>query len=314
MFITMRTRANNRYRRGPETPLSMVLRFYHVNAALVHCATLLLDAGADPNFPNNEDSTFRDCDHSSPLYLALENSMYSPSFDGSTEHLFERMIRESHVALTGSTIRGAEQSVLLYAFRQPGTLPLRIVKELLDIGCDINETAVNLPNIPDGWTCLFLQVLRAFRPQVSSEFEVTRFLIKQRTNISAKDGSGLTIFDHADAIATKGSSSYRRDLWYCALQREGIDTGTTIEAHPRIVRYSEYCTPEHYRALCCLDHWTEENLSQQVHDSLEAYPWSEDEISELSRIHNEKEAKARRVEEHRRRRARTRMDDMVAEE
>lgn len=250
----------------------------------MRCAALLLDAGADPNAHNNGDSLFEDCDHPSPLYLTLDTSIHTPSSDGSTEHLLERMIRASHVALTSSTINGVEQSILLYAFRQSSPLPLRIVKELLDMGCDINEAAVNLQNVPDGWNCLFLQILRASHPQTSQEFEVTRLLIKQRANIFAKDGSGLTIFDYAEAEPTRKYSRYRRDLWYCALQREGIDVGGTIELHPRIVRYNERYTPEHYRALCYLDHWTEENLSRELQDSLEACPWSQEEISELSRF------------------------------
>lgn len=269
---------------------------YSVIAAKVRCAALLLDAGADPNFHNNEE----DRDHNSPLYLALVKCRYNSSSDGNTEQLVERMIRGSHVALTGSTINGAEQSVWMYAFHLLSPLPLKIVKELLDMGCDINETAVSLPRIPDGWTCLFLQVLRAHCPETSRTFEVTRFLIRQRANIHAKDGSGLTIFDHADAAMASESSSYRRDLWYCALQREGIDVDAMIEEHPRIAKYDENYTPEHYRALCHLDHWTDENLSQQVHDLLEAYPWSEEEISELSRTRDEKEAKARRDEGERR--------------
>lgn len=297
----MKKRTTNRYRRGPQTPLSRVIEFYGVYTAMPRCLTLLLDAGADPDFHYNEGSTFYDSGHFSPLHHALKSSMHYHSSNGTFEHLFERMIRGSHVALMCSTIRGVEKSIWMFGFSQPGTLPLRIVKRLLDMGCDINETAASLPDIPDGWTCLFLQVLRAFYPQDSREFEVTRFLIRQHANIFAKDGSGLTIFDHVNAELTWTSKSYQWDLWYCALRREGIDIGAMIEEHPRIAKYNERYTPEHYRALCCLDHWTEENLSQQVHDLLEAYPWSEEEISELSRIHNEKEAKARRDEEERRR-------------
>ena len=297
MFMTMRTRITNRYRCRPGTPLSRTIPFYSANTLSTRCAALLLDAGADPDFHYNEGSTFEDSDHSSPLHHALKSSILYPSSDGNMEHLLERMIRGSHVAFTGSTIRGVEQSIWMYGFSQSGTLPLRIVRRLLEMGCDINETAVNLPNTPDGWTCLFLHVLRAFHSGNSREFEVTRFLIRQRANIFAEDGSGLTIFDHANARLTWTSSSYHQDLWYCALQREGIDIGAIIEVYPRIAKYDEYYTPEHYRALCCLDHWTEKNLTQQLHDSLEACPWSEEEVSELSRIHDEKEAKARRAEE-----------------
>lgn len=144
-----------------------------------------------------------------------------------------------------------------------------------------------------------MQVLCARYPENSSEFEVTRFLIKQRANLFLKDSSGLTIFDHANAILTRESTSYRRDLWYCALQREGMDTNTSVEVPPRIAKYNKYYTPEHYRALCHLDHWTEKDLSRQLRDILEAYPWSEEKISEFSRICDELEADPGRIKERR---------------
>jgi hypothetical protein len=136
-------------------------------------------------------------------------------------------------------------------------------------------------------------------PGGSGDFEITRFLIKQRANLFARDASGLTIFDHLNAALEKNPTSYQRDLWYCALQREGIDIGETIQAHPRVARYDKSYTPEHYRALCYLDRWTKEKLSEQTHDSLEACPWSEEEISELCRIHDKKQVEARRVEKRR---------------
>jgi hypothetical protein len=107
----------------------------------------------------------------------------------------------------------------------------------------------------------------------------------------------LTKFGHAEAEPTRKYSSYRRDLWYCALQREGLDVGGTIELHARIVRYNERYTLEHYRALCYLDHWTKEDLSRPLQDLLEACPWSQEEISDFSRIHDEKEATARMLED-----------------
>jgi len=222
--------------------------------------------------------------------------MYCYRSDRSSEHLCERIIRASHVAFTGSTISGAEQSILLYAFRLPRPLTLRIVKELLDMGCDINQAAMNLPDVPDGWSCLFLQVLRAEHPRFSSEFEIVRLLIKQRANWFAKDACGLTIFDHVNAALEKSSMSYQRDLWYCALQREGIAIDATIETHPRIAKYNKYYTLGHYLALRYFDHWTGENLSRQLQGLLEACLWSDEEISEVSRI---REEKARLAEEKR---------------
>lgn len=299
MLMTIRPRMTDWYRQGPGTPLSSIILDHNFDSTAARCAVLLLDAGADPNF-HSEETTFDDRNHYSPLYIALDKSIKYPYPDEETDYILERMIRGSHVALTASTTDGAEQSILLYAFSHSILPPLWVVKELLEMGCDINETAGNVPNIPDGWSCLFLQVLRARHPENSSEIEVTRFLIKQRANLFVKDGSGLTIFDHANAILSGGSSSYRRDLWYCALQREGINNGATFEVHPRIAKYNRYYTPEHYRALCYLDHWTEEDLSGQLHESLEACPWSEEEISELSRINHEKEAAVARSLEERR--------------
>lgn len=191
--MNMRTRATDRFRRGAETPLSSAIWLHGVDAALARCGALLLDAGADPNVHGNGDSTVEDCDHSSPLYFALQRSIYIARSGDIIKHLLERMIRAPHVALTYSTINGVEQSILQFAFRQTGTLPLRIVKELLDVGCDTNETSVHLPDIPDGWSCLFLQKRRAFHPETSHELEVTRFLVKQRVNVFAKDGLDLTI-------------------------------------------------------------------------------------------------------------------------
>lgn len=62
---------------------------------MARCTALPLDAGADPNVHNDEDSAFEDRDHSSRLYRALEKSIYNPLFDGSTEHLLQHMIRGS---------------------------------------------------------------------------------------------------------------------------------------------------------------------------------------------------------------------------
>lgn len=280
------------------------------------CATLLLDAGADPKVRSEGAVSSEDPDHFSPLNLALDDCTYNLLPGEDTEYVLNRMIRSSHVALMGSTIDGVEQSVLLFALGRLSQPPLRIVKELLDMGCDVNETAVNIPTIPNGWSCLFLQVLRARHPGNSLEVEMTRFLIRQRANIFAKDGSGLTIFDHLNAFPTNG---YRQDLWYCALQREGIDTGQAIEKYSRVAEYDLYYTPEHFRALCYLDSWTDDNLSRQVHDTLEACPWTEEEISAFSRVHDEDlEAEMRRWRERRRRRSlgreTRRMDEMVEED
>jgi hypothetical protein len=123
--------------------------------------------------------------------------------------------------------------------------------------------------------------------------ETLRFLLRKNANALNSDASGSTISDLVDSDFNWPTSTYKRDLWYCALRREGIDTGSTIEAHPRITKYNTLYTPEHYRALCYLDTWTEEDLSQQVQETLEAYPWTREELSELYRIRDEKEKEGR---------------------
>lgn len=168
-----------------------------------------------------------------------------------------------------------------------------ILKCLLDAGCDINETTVNHPDVPDGWNCLFLLVLRAEFPDSSEEFETLRYTIKQRVNIFAKDASGLTVFDHVNAPPNDIYSGYRRDLWYCALWREGIDTRSLPEKHPHVAEYSIFYRLEDFRALCYLDTWTRADVAHQVHEALTAwdaaYLDTEEATLRLSLIREEEE-------------------------
>jgi hypothetical protein len=217
------------------------------------------------------------------------------------------MIRETHLGLIDLTSGGVMPSPVLFAFLQHPLPSSRTVKALLDMGCDINETYA-----PDGWNCLFLQSMCASSPNSSYEFDTLRCTLRHRGDIFAKDAAGRTVFDHVNATSNLEFSGYRRDLWYCALQREGIDVGPTAGMQSRVAVYNRFYTPQHYRALCYLDDWTEKDLSRQVHETLEGCPWTEEEISELSRIHDEEEREIRALAAKRKRREDRRLKEKRA--
>jgi hypothetical protein len=210
--------------------------------------------------------------------------------------MVKRMIRGTHVMLTETASDTVEPSIWLHAFLQSEPPSLSIIKELLGMGCDMKETAVNLPTVLNGWNSLsFWQVLRARRPGLSHEFKMLRFFIKQRTNLFAKDAYGKTISDHVNAAREWSPTCYQQDLWYCALQRKGIDTAQATEAHPRVAKYGRSYTPEHYRALSYFDSWTDDNLSRQVHNTLDACPWTDEEVYESSRIGDKRRKKIEKL-------------------
>ena len=213
------------------------------------------------------------------------------------------MIRDNHVCLAAATpgpgSYSQEPSIWLSAFLFTHVPPIKILKCLLDAGCDINETTVNRPDVPDGWSCIFMQVLRARHSYSSLEFETLRFTLKQGCDICAKDASGLTVSDHVNAPSTAPVSRYRRDLWYCALQREGIDIGSTIEANS-VPEYNIFYNLDHFHALQYLDTWTPTNVSQKVHEALTArdvaYLDTEEATLRLSRMRDQREREQRREE------------------
>jgi hypothetical protein len=204
----------------------------------------------------------------------------------------------SNVDVTVSASKEVGPTLWLYAFLQNLLPSPKVVQLLLDAGCDINETVMNHPDIPNGWNCLFLQSLQAWHPEFSHEFQTLRLLLRQGISIFARDTSGKTIFDHVNAPATSTSkfSRYSRDLWYCALRREGVDLGQGIEVPSGVTGYGRSYTPEHYRALCYLDTWSEKTLSRQLYDTLKTYPWTEEETLELFRVCKEKEREEREAE------------------
>lgn len=112
--------------------------------------------------------------------------------------------------------------------------------------------------------------------------------------------SGSTIFDWVNRpYSTESYSPFRRhqrDLWYCALRCEGIDTGQATEMYSKVARWEPNCyTPEHYRALTYLDIWDCDNFSQQVQESLKVHPWTEVDISESAHMRDEKKRKMQEV-------------------
>ena len=263
------------------------------------CLTLLLDAGADPTVVSEDPGSKR---IQSPLHTTLDIATHSQSgpfypsgIESDDEEIFRRMIRENPLYLNVATLSTMGPSIWLSAFLSLSKPNIRILRYLLEAGCDINETTRNLPGFPDGWNCLLLQVSRAVHPKESWDFERLRFLLRQNANIWAKDASGLTIFDHVNTVLCQ-LAAYQRDLWYCALRREGIDIGQANKLYPRTAIYGRKYSPKHYRALCYLDTWTGEDLSQQVHDTLKTHPWTEDEAAELLRMHNKKARERERRE------------------
>ena len=107
--------------------------------------------------------------------------------------------------------------------------------------------------------------------------------------MSAKDAYGMTVSDYVDKPPSSKVflcyRGYHQDLWYCALRREGIHSGPSEESH---IDYHDYYTLEHYRAMCYLDTWTKEDLSQQVFESLKAHPETEETIFNLACIREER--------------------------
>ena len=56
-------------------------------------------------------------------------------------------------------------------------------------------------------------------------------------DIHARDAEGLTIFDHIDYLPDCLYGGYRRDLWYCALERAGIDVSFHLVENPSVPSY-----------------------------------------------------------------------------
>lgn len=186
-----------------------------------------------------------------------------------------------------------------------------ILRKLLSAGCDVAERYEYKHQIKicweeleewDGWNCLFFLLEDANDPTTSKSFEALRILLAASADIFARDSTGRTIFDHLsrdDGHPFQGS--YRHELWYCALEREGIDTRGYSKSHLHSTVYNRSYTPEHYRALCYLDTWDQrldpEGFQKQIDGILEEHPWTEEEAQELSRRREEQRVEDKDDEE-----------------
>jgi hypothetical protein len=262
----------------------------------MRCTEILLNAGADPSIPN------RDWFTESPLHDALAEVVNfrdlsfgtTPALREDYDCTFKRLLRASHVDLVSAKSVTAGPSIWLSAFVHNLT-SCGFVEYLLNAGCDINEATKSFPGQFDGRNCLYLLVGNVSQPETSCAFDTLRFLPRKGVDVLVKDASGMTISDYIDILGGT-YACYRRDLWNCALQREGIKTDQATGMDRRKAGYTRNYTPEHYRALCYLDTWTEEDLSCQVHEILETYPWTEEEALELSHIRHEEEVRRERRE------------------
>ena len=157
-----------------------------------------------------------------------------------------------------------------------------ILQRLKDAGCNIAEKDDN------GWNCLFYCVLMSNRPKASCGLEKLQYLFTIFDDIHARDTEGRTIFDHVHEPPDSYTGSYCRDLWYCSLERAGVDISSHLVQHPRVPSYRiervfEY-TPEHYHALKHLQSWDEDNFRSQMDRLLLEIPLDEDEALEMERL------------------------------
>jgi hypothetical protein len=161
-----------------------------------------------------------------------------------------------------------------------------ILQRIIDAGCNVAEKD------SEGQNCLFHGVNGSCYPEKSYDFEKLQYLLGVCDDIYATDAQGRTLFDHFDDIEDKYCGSYRRDLWYCALERAGIDVSSHLVQHPRVPsytmeRYEEY-TPEHYHALKHLKSWDRFNFRSQMDRLLQEIPLDEDEALEMERLQRKK--------------------------
>jgi hypothetical protein len=139
-----------------------------------------------------------------------------------------------------------------------------------------------------GWNCLFMSIMNSCDPSTSDDFERLQFLLSVFDDVYAQDFKGCTIFDLVNDD-TCSPGSYRRDLWYCTLERAGIDIShrvvdqASIAVHSAALGNCKY-TPEHYHALKHLRSWDPSNFRSQMDRLLQEIPLDEDESREMERI------------------------------
>jgi hypothetical protein len=169
----------------------------------------------------------------------------------------------------------------------PSRFSTSALQRLIDAGCDITERD------EFGRNGLYLGVWASREPGTSYEFESLQYLLGVFDDVYATDHMGRTIFDRLDNFQHYDRrGSYQRDLWYCALERAGIDVSSHLAQHPRVLSYKmgkhhEY-TPEHYHALKHLQSWDEDNFRLQMDHLLQEVPLDEDEALEMERLRRKK--------------------------
>lgn len=169
-----------------------------------------------------------------------------------------------------------------------------ILRMLASAGCDISETYVapsnraNEEGYISGWSCLFFVVLHASWPASSAELEALQFLIKAGADPFLRDVEGHTIFDYVEDEKDPKYGSYRRELWYSALEREHVHVDRPAGMRQETPAYAWRYTPLHHRALCRLESWERDSIETQVARVLEDFPWTQEEEETIFRIAREK--------------------------
>jgi hypothetical protein len=167
---------------------------------------------------------------------------------------------------------------------------LSIIETMTRAGCDIHETYTPSPDQANkqgyvsGWNCLFFVVLHASWPRSSAELEVLRFLIRAGVDPHQQDAAGNTISDYVDDDVDSKLGTYRRELWYSALEREHVHVDRSAGQWPWTPVYTWKYRPLHYRALCHLETWERDSVGTQVARVREDFPWSREEAEAMSRI------------------------------
>ena len=159
-----------------------------------------------------------------------------------------------------------------------------VLRILSSAGYDITKTYVGYQNrackegYVSDWNCLFFLAQSASWPQSSAEFEALQLLLNAGANIYLRDAQNNTIFDHVDDETDPELGSYRRDLWYSALQRAHVRIDRPASNLQKAPVYGQRYTSMHYRALCRLESWEKDDIETQVARLPESFSWSQEKM------------------------------------
>jgi hypothetical protein len=188
------------------------------------------------------------------------------------EEMVEQMLKAVYITTTTPSRAWLHGCM----FAQPS-----ILRILSSAGCDITKTYVRYQNrackegYVSDWNCLFFLARCASWPQSSAEFEALQLLLNAGANIFLRDAKNRTIFGHVDDEMDPELGSYRRDLWYSALQRAHIRVDRPASTLQKAPIYGQRYTPTHYRAICHLESWEKDDIETQVARLPESFPWSQ---------------------------------------